>query len=583
MKRHSLTHILWSIMIVALVFLAGCSQPVAASTPPEEVVEAFYHWYLGYPGNVLAERAYRDSEYLSQEFVVEVDELLDSFSMGAYDPFLMAQDIPTAITVQDVSLDETQATVTVQQDWSGGYQRELKIELQLIDDQWLISGVIVPESVVIQPEAQTGSTESPESVVQDFYTWYLDYAEGRNPLVDAAYRSHSLLTERFIAEVDELLASFDKGGYDPFLCAQDIPTFFRITEMTVAGQKASIVVETSFQDHRLGVELEQFDGYWRIDDIVCLNGIYGRPAVPGPTTVVRTFYGEYLGAMGDRLNPSNPLTEGAYRSSPHLAPDLVAQIDQLLASFDKGGYDPFLCAQDIPDSIAVGEASISGSTASVPVSTSFEGHGFAVILSMAQDGWLITEIQCGTTAAKDEVPVDVEPPTTDSETVIPADWQVYRDQEYGFEVWYPADWATVDIPLRYAEPGSPDAIMVRLVQILPAEWAAKMNVGGPPDPNISVVAPISLEVSVGDMQEYRRIYYEMALIQEIEINGIPVILEQDEPSDYQVSRYVFQHPADSDIRITLVDYISGFSQRAEGNEAIVDTMNRIITTFSFAD
>ena len=583
MKRHNLNLIFSTALIVALVVLAGCSQPAAASTPPEEVVDAFYRWYLGYPGNVLADRAYRDSEVLSQEFKAEVDELLDSFAMGAYDPFLMAQDIPAAITVQDVTVNDTQAIVTVEQDWFGNFTRELDIEMVLIEDQWLITGVIPPESVAIQPDAQMDPADSPEGVVQGFYAWYLDYAESRNPLADGAYRSHMLLTERFITEVDELLASFDKGGYDPFLCAQDIPASFAVTEVTVTGQKASIVVETSFAGHRLGVELKQLDGHWRIDDITCLNGIYGRPAVPGPTTVVRTFYGEYLAAMGDRLNPSNPVTDGAYRTSPHLAPQLVSEIDELVASFDKGGYDPFLCAQDIPDSITVGEPSISGSSASVLVSTSFEGHGFEVILSMAQDGWLISAIHCGSAPGMDEAPAAAEPPASEGETAIPADWQVLRDEEYGFEIWYPADWATVEIPLRDAEPGSPDAIIVRLVQILPAEWAAKMNIGGPPDPNNSVVAPISLEVSVGDMQEYRRIYYEMAQRREIEINGIPVILEQDEPSDYQVSRYMFRHPADSDLYITLVDYISGFSQRAEGNEAIVEPMNRIVATFSFTE
>jgi hypothetical protein len=43
--------------------------------------------------------------------------------------------------------------------------------------------------------------------------------------------------------------------------------------------------------------------------------------------------------------------------------------DEIIASFDRGGYSPFLCAQDIPDSVTVDEATISGDTASVTVHT----------------------------------------------------------------------------------------------------------------------------------------------------------------------------------------------------------------------
>lgn len=55
----------------------------------------------------------------------------------------------------------------------------------------------------------------PDEVVTRFYGWYLNYiGEGemrQNPLVDRAYRSSELLSEDFIAEIDETLASFEGG------------------------------------------------------------------------------------------------------------------------------------------------------------------------------------------------------------------------------------------------------------------------------------------------------------------------------------------------------------------------------------
>jgi hypothetical protein len=294
-------------------------------------------------------------------------------------------------------------------------------------------------------------------------------------------------------------------------------------------------------------------------------------ASASPDEVVNTFYRWYLGY------PGNVLVDGAYRDSEYLSQEFRAEVDRILDSFSMGGYDPFLCAQDIPESITVSEPVLSGDTAAVSVNTSFQGHMFELVLNSAQDGWKITAINCGGAA---QVPAAPVAPAAGDTNAAPAGWQILRDEEYGFEIWYPVDWSAVEIPLRDPQL---DAPMVRLVQILPAEWAAQMSLGGPPDPNNNVVAPISLEVSVGSLEEYRRLYYEMPLFQEIEINGNTGILEQDEPGDYQVSRYVFQHPADGDLRVTLLDLISGFSERAAGNESIVESANQVLATFSFTN
>jgi hypothetical protein len=146
MNRHCLSVVIWSALFVMTVVLAGCSQPAVASTAPEDVVDAFYYWYLGYPGNPMVDRAYHDSEYLTQAFKAEVDDILSSFTGGGYDPFLMAQDIPADITVRNASIDGNQAYVTVSQRWAGGFTRELEIELQLVEGEWLINGIVMPET-----------------------------------------------------------------------------------------------------------------------------------------------------------------------------------------------------------------------------------------------------------------------------------------------------------------------------------------------------------------------------------------------------------------------------------------------------
>ena len=94
-------------VVVALSFVLGGCSPApassatfeAAAVAPEQVVERFYDGYLGYPGNVLVDGAYRSSEYLAEEFVQKVDKIIASFEKGGYDPFLYTQSVPGSVRV----------------------------------------------------------------------------------------------------------------------------------------------------------------------------------------------------------------------------------------------------------------------------------------------------------------------------------------------------------------------------------------------------------------------------------------------------------------------------------------------------
>jgi hypothetical protein len=123
--------------------------------------------------------------------------------------------------------------------------------------------------------ADTSNEAAPQSVVEGFYQWYLDYigdrASGhfRNPLVDRAYQSSEHLTPEFVQKVDGIIASFDRAAYDPFLCAQDIPSQMLAGEADVIGDTATVTVHTDFVNHEFKVELVQVDGEWKISDVVC--------------------------------------------------------------------------------------------------------------------------------------------------------------------------------------------------------------------------------------------------------------------------------------------------------------------------
>lgn len=91
-------------MVAVLLLVQACSGTKAQSAT--EVAESFYGWYLDYlddPAtgsfrNKMAEGAYRDSGYLSQAFVADLDALVAEGLF--FDPVLLAQDIPSGFSVE---------------------------------------------------------------------------------------------------------------------------------------------------------------------------------------------------------------------------------------------------------------------------------------------------------------------------------------------------------------------------------------------------------------------------------------------------------------------------------------------------
>jgi len=235
-------------------------------------------------------------------------------------------------------------------------------------------------------EAEIG----PEATVEGFYDWYLGYTEqeGGNPLVDGAYRTRSDLTAGLIAETDAMMADREMGGGDSFLCAQDIPVHLSIGEVDVQGDAATVTMDALYTGNPMAshfdVVLERAEAAWQIADVVCT--FESTPLTPAQTVV--NFYDLYLQASQQR----NLLSTGAYRDLPFLSAEFVEKVDGILAGFDEGGYDPILCAQDIPSGVTVVAETIEGQEATIEVETSFEGHGFTVRL--AQDGpfWTITDV-----------------------------------------------------------------------------------------------------------------------------------------------------------------------------------------------
>jgi hypothetical protein len=238
---------------------------IAASPPaqPEEVVRAFYEWYLAYFGergsesfrNPLADRAYADSVYLTASFVGHIDDVLAGFDgKGGFDPFLCAQDIPGQVTTDGTFYHNGQASVVLHTDFANHF---LITDLQQVDGNWKIINITC------------GAT--PAGTAKAFYTWYLAYIgepgsdSFRNPLVDRAYRDSGFLSDRFIQELDDLLA--EEIPADPILMAQDIPQDFTVDPGTTEKTAVVHLMFGAETVRHLKISMIEDMGVFKIDGI----------------------------------------------------------------------------------------------------------------------------------------------------------------------------------------------------------------------------------------------------------------------------------------------------------------------------
>jgi hypothetical protein len=234
----------------------------------------------------------------------------------------------------------------------------------------------------------------------------------------------------------------------------------------------------------------------------------------------------------------------------------------MVASFEHSGTDPFLCTQDVPGEFTYEEAAVSGEEASQVVHTDLAGHTFTVQLRRDYGRWKIGDVVCPQAG-----PGAGEPS---------ASWQIFADEAYGFQVRFPESWSQAErppVPAGFEAPAGLD-VLKRLVVFEPMGWR-----GAEP--------PLQIVVTEGTAEEFGRIYgtatglEQSALTESLEINGQAVVKAIDDLGERQLIRYTFQSPTDADVRIVVIDAVSGAPEQAEANKQVMGIVQQIISTFAF--
>jgi hypothetical protein len=373
-------------------------EPASAEPVPEalESAQSFMDWYIAYlkdnqkpDGEIIypfEESAHKQAGFLTETYIAQVDEILavPILERGIFDPLMHKWGFMQDYTLEPVSMNEQAAALAVKYigydlpSWAGA-----TLDLVNTETGWKIDDI------------RADNVASPAGVAILFYDWYCGYYRaGGNPLEEGAYKTSEYLSESFIQRVEQA-----QGGPDPFVLSWQIPNGGGVLdEPVIRGDKARVNLLRYFfssQPQPLVVHLEKSNGTWLIVDVSL------EDAPLNPTDVVQAFYEwylEYTKADSDG-NFRNALVDRAYQNSPYLADTFKAKLDQR-----EQGYDPLLCAQDIPTSITtdgffiekispIGEAR----QASVVIRTSFPGHIFMVDLGRpggSKDDWKITGVTC---------------------------------------------------------------------------------------------------------------------------------------------------------------------------------------------
>jgi hypothetical protein len=134
----------------------------------------------------------------------------------------------------------------------------------------VLSACVGAASASVDP---SGDAATPEEIVESFYAWVIDWEydpqQNAPQPPEGHYYERQEIAPELVYHVERTIASFDgKGGYDPLLCAQDIPENIRAGEATFNGDQATVIVTTSF-DTEFSVALIQLGGQWKIRLVEC--------------------------------------------------------------------------------------------------------------------------------------------------------------------------------------------------------------------------------------------------------------------------------------------------------------------------
>ncbi|NBD34709.1 MAG: DUF3828 domain-containing protein, partial [Chloroflexi bacterium] len=460
------------------------------------------------------------------------------------------------------------------------------------------SGILdAAEAPTATPVSETAPAVNagPAEVVEVFYTAWLAY-EG-NPLVDKLYQSNPYLSDAAEQKIADIIASFERGGYDPVLCAQDWPQHFVFETPTVTDDTATTTVHgvwnagTEYESlNDIEVTLVVIEGQWQITDITCPPPDVQAPA-PRTSAMIPDIRLHFEApATWQRLDPEWAWTPDANGEMQvgvnwvYLEPPMEMEAVLLPPSAQILAAEPMATSLGEGRSFTLetyggapqGDAKAPVRTAETHVLVQVERAGQRLGVDFYASAPTADQL-----AELDDALRSLISSAHWADEASASGWQIYQDADYGFAFQYPADWEVQEIATD--GPGAPEDYPVeRVVSLFPASMAEALKQSGPPNPEQSpAVAPLSVEVCVGDEAQFRRAFSEPTATFPLEVDGLTMIREESYVNDQITQlRYIYPHPTQPDVRIVFTDHLTGFVARAKDRTDVVAFLPEIIESLT---
>lgn len=175
----------------------------------------------------------------------------------------------------------------------------------------IASGLIIAGAYAykeISPKKMT-----PAQVTLAFYEDWLDYET--NPLSDKVYQDSPYLTSSLKEEIDQVVASFEYGAFDPVLCAQEKPDQVQVLDTTIQENQAVVLIENSYSGSGKLIEVELINDSknWKINKIICQEGERGADSINANVSpAIQTLVSGYLRDHISELSPEKEVLGGSF-------------------------------------------------------------------------------------------------------------------------------------------------------------------------------------------------------------------------------------------------------------------------------
>jgi hypothetical protein len=254
-------------------------------------------------------------------------------------------------------------------------------------------------------------------------------------------------------------------------------------------------------------------------------------------------------------DPGSFLGDEAPGSKRYLTEELAHEANSSGDSLDRHDCDPFLCGQNAPSEYVVYPAFVSNGQASVFVrlvwnpGTELESaQDVKVALQLVDREWRINSVCCGEGQERAEgMQARQSPPTY---------WQVFQEDEYGFQIQYPMDWSVREMRADATE--DPATQCVLGFGFLGWENCPPL---------------VSVQVGAGSPEEMSRWPVAEDQCEATVISGCTVLVGTGAQGE---EYYIFEHPANGGLRVAVCDCTGDV-----GNCELKKTVSWILSSFTF--